>query len=68
MDMNALLHAHQIAKFGHTRAATPTARADHADDMADLATRIRTLRAESGADVETAPFVAGEEIAEYCDR
>ena len=68
MDMNALLNAHQIAKFGHAHAKSRTARADHADNMAHLAARIRTLRSQAGADVDAAPFVAGEAIAAYRDR
>lgn len=68
MDMNQLLHAHQIAKMGEAQATTRAERAAHADTMAHLATRIRTTRAQAGADVDSAPFVAGEPIAAYRDR
>ena len=68
MDLNQLLHAHQIAKFGQASVGNRAARADHADAMALLAARIRALRAESGANVSAAPFVAGEPIADYRDR
>lgn len=68
MDLNKLLHDHQIAKFGQTKATTRTARADHADAMTLLATRIRTLREQAGVDVSAAPFVAGEPIADYRHR
>lgn len=68
MDLNQLLHAHQIAKFRQASAPDRAARADHGDEMALLATRIRALREESGADVSAAPFVVGEPIANYRDR
>jgi hypothetical protein len=68
MDLNQLLHAHQIAKIYAAQAPSGAERAAHADTMAHLATRIRTTRAQAGADVDTAPFVAGEPIAAYRDR
>lgn len=68
MDLNQLLHAHQIAKVSHARAATPTERDGHADTLTLLATRIRTLREDGGADVGSVPFVAGEQVADYRGR
>lgn len=68
MDLNQLLRAHQIAKFAQASAPDRATRADLGDEMASLATRIRTARAASGADVDLAPFVAGEPIAAYRDR
>lgn len=68
MDMNQLLSAHQIAKVELARAATRAERDSHADTLTLLATRIRSLREDGGADVAAAPFVAGEPIAEYRDR
>ena len=68
MDLNQLLHAHQIAKVGHARAATRAERDGHADTLTLLATRIRTIREDGGADVEVAPFVVGEPEADYFER
>jgi hypothetical protein len=68
MDMNQLLSAHQIAKVELARAETRAERDCHADTLTHLATRIRTLREDGGADVGGAPFVVGEAAAEYRDR
>lgn len=68
MDLNQLLHAHQIAKVDHARAETRAERDSHGETLALLATRIRTLREDAGADVEIAPFVAGEPEADYFER
>jgi hypothetical protein len=68
MDLNQLLHTHQIAKVNHARAGTRAERDGHADTLSALATRIRTIREDGGADVEAAPFVAGEPVADYFDR
>jgi hypothetical protein len=68
MDLNQLLHAHQIAKVDLARAETRAERDGHADTLSALATRIRTIREDGGADVEAAPFVVGEPLADYFDR
>jgi hypothetical protein len=68
MDLNQLLHAHQIAMVGEARAETRAHRAAYGDTIAALAERIRDLRDESGADVDAGPFIEGEPIAEYRDR
>ena len=68
MDLNQLLHAHQIAKVDHARAGTRAERDGHADTLMLLATRIRTIREDGGADVEVAPFVVGEPEADYFER
>lgn len=68
MDLNQLLHAHQLAKTGHARAPDRASRAAYADTLTILATRIRSLREDSGADVSAARFVVGEPVADYQDR
>ena len=68
MDLNQLLHDHQIAKARHASAGTRAERDGHADTLTLLATRIRSLREDGGADVEIAPFVAGEPEADYFER
>jgi hypothetical protein len=60
MDLNQLLHAHQIAKMGHAQTPDHARRAAYADAMALLAARIHDLRKAGGADVLAAPFVAGD--------
>ena len=39
-----------------------------ADTLTLLATRIRMIREDGGADVEAAPFVVGEPEADYFER
>ena len=68
MDMNQLLSAHQIALIEEAQSDTRAHAAAHADTIAALAVRIRSLREDGGADVEDGTFVAGEPIADYRDR
>lgn len=63
MDLNQLLHAHQIAAMGEARAPDRARRAAYADDVTQFAVRIRRLREDGGADVRGAPFVVGERAA-----
>ena len=48
MDMNQLLHAHQIALIGKARTTAHGPRAAYRDTIALLAGRIRDLRADGG--------------------
>jgi hypothetical protein len=68
MDMNQLLHAHQMAQIGQATAPDHARRAAYADTLTILVTRIRTLRGDGGADVSAAQFVEGEPVADYRDR
>ncbi|WP_273678473.1 hypothetical protein [Erythrobacter fulvus] len=68
MDLNQLLHAHQIALVGESRARTRRNRAAYGDAVAVLACRIRHERDAGGADIGAARFVVGEPIAAYRDR
>jgi hypothetical protein len=68
MDMNQLLRAHQLAVVAEADALTRADRTTHGEDIAALADRIRSLRADSGVDVTSAPFVVGEPMADYFER
>lgn len=63
MDMNQLLHAHQIAVFGKSRTTASAPRAAYRDTITLLAGRIRDLREDGGADVSAARFVIGDRAA-----
>ena len=63
MDMNQLLHAHQIAVFGKARTTASAPRAAYRDTIVLLAGRIRDLREDGGADVNAARFVIGDRTA-----
>ena len=60
MDMNQLLHAHQIAVIGKARTTASAPRAAYRDTIALLAGRIRDLRADGGAAIGPARFVVGD--------
>lgn len=62
MDMNQLLHAHQIAVIGKARTTAHGPRAAYRDTIALLAGRIRDLCADGGAEVGTARFVVGDPV------
>jgi hypothetical protein len=69
MDLNQLLHAHQLAAMSEARAVTRAESSAHAEDVTALAVRIRTLRAGGGVDVSAeAPFVQGEPVTDYFAR
>lgn len=69
MDLNQLLHAHQLAVMSEARAVTRVETSVHAEHVTALAMRIRTLRAGAGADVSAEPpFVQGEPIVDYFAR
>ncbi|WP_086607199.1 hypothetical protein [Erythrobacter donghaensis] len=68
MDLNQLLHAHQIALVGESRATTRAGRDAFGDAITLLAARIRHTRTIAGADVTAARFVVGEPVEHYRDR
>jgi hypothetical protein len=68
MDMNQLLHAHQIALIGKARTTLKAPCAAYGDTIALLAGRIQALREDGGADVGAGRFVTGEPVAEYLAR
>ena len=63
MDMNQLLHAHQIAVIGKARTTARGPRAAYRDSIALLAGRIRDLREDGGADVSAARVIVGDGAA-----
>jgi hypothetical protein len=68
MDLNQLLHAHQLAMVGQARAPDRARRAAYCDAISLLACRIRRARKAGGVDVLSAVFVTGEPIVVYHDR
>ena len=60
MDMNQLLHAHQIALIGKARTTLKAPRAAYGDTIA--------LLEDGGVDVGAGRFVTGEPVAEYVAR
>jgi hypothetical protein len=68
MDMNQLLHAHQIAVIGEAAADTCDSRAVFEDKVVLLAARIRDLRIQGGADTSAATFITGDAIPACLDR
>jgi hypothetical protein len=68
MDLNQLLHAHQMAVMGQAQTPDRARRAAYDDAIALLAGRIRKRRREGGADVRAGRFVTGEKIPAYRDR
>ncbi len=60
MDLNELLHAHQIAAMKAYRADNADERQNHFDLIALYAKRIRLMRKGVGSPHNGTPFVCGE--------
>ncbi|MCK0127436.1 hypothetical protein [Erythrobacter sp. F6033] len=60
MDLNELLHAHQLAAIRAHAANSVDERQNHFETIALYARRIRLLRKEGGTPESEAPFVYGE--------
>jgi hypothetical protein len=64
MNLNQQLHDHQVAMMGGPRSEGSARSAGDRGHVALLAARIRATRAQAGADVDSAPFVVGDPLAE----
>lgn len=60
MDLNELLHAHQLATMQAQRLQDPVERQNQFDLIALFAGRVRRLREEGGVSANPVAFLVGE--------